>query len=272
MNPARIRFPKFDDLDPDRRRMLGELDAAGDGRAVYDRLDPKERAAFLNITGALRANGYSTAELHLRPLDGSHDRGIQSDRLMFTASSSEPLRRRLERSLARDEFAASRPEDKLHPGMSDWGGRELSTTMSMQVGGGKNGAFVDIDEFGVQTDVVGALGHGFEVIRNSLLHRKTDPFKVGHALRERGVDVGWSEASPAPVRAGETVTGKVSRDLSDKHMVVIETADHELRAIPRAAFAALPKANDSELRVTLRDDGRATWAVQAPARETGMAR
>jgi hypothetical protein len=40
-------------------------------------------------------------------------------------------------------------------------------------------------------DLVGLVGHGWEVITNKLGKRKTDPVKVTEALRKRGIHVRW---------------------------------------------------------------------------------
>lgn len=37
-------------------------------------------------------------------------------------------------------------------------------------------------------DLVGLIGHGWEVATNRLRRRKTDPFKVAEILRERGIN------------------------------------------------------------------------------------
>jgi hypothetical protein len=67
-------------------------------------------------------------------------------------------------------------------------GRQWVTRFSMQVGGGSTGGFVDIDEFGPKVDVVGTMGHAFEVLRNHVKHVKTDPFTVAKGLHKRGDD------------------------------------------------------------------------------------
>lgn len=59
------------------------------------------------------------------------------------------------------------------------------TTASLQIGGGRMGAFIDIDEFGVKTDLIGIFGHAFEVGRNKIKRAKTDPYLIGRKLGRR---------------------------------------------------------------------------------------
>lgn len=184
----------FDQLTGDQRALVDSV-APGHGEAVWARLSPARRAGFLNITAVMVANGFSLAGLALLPLTGDPKTdGIQQDRLLFTAGSATLLRGPLDHAIAnRDQlgdrgFTKDKPEDGLHPGMSEWGGRQWVTRFSMQIGGGSGGAFVDIDEYGPKVDVVGTIGHGFEVLRNKLGHHKTDPFDVARGLHKRGDD------------------------------------------------------------------------------------
>jgi hypothetical protein len=174
-------------LSPEQQRMVDEL-RPGEGPAFWSGLDPKRRQGFLNVTAALVANGFALEGLQLQ------QGGIHQDRLLFTPESAELLRGPLQDAITNaDErgdtgFVNDKPEDELHPGMGEWGGRQAVTTMSMQVGGGKGGAFVDIDEFRPGGDLAGTMGHAFEVLRNGLFHRKTDPFTVAKGLKKRGLD------------------------------------------------------------------------------------
>jgi hypothetical protein len=184
----------FEQLDSSQRAMLDGVAKEGDGAALWAELPAVQRAGFLNITAALRANGFGTSGLKLLPLTGK-DPGIQQDRLLFTADSGGALRGTLESAIRnRDSlgdrgFSNDKPEEHLHPGMAAWGGRQWVTRNSMQIGGGPAGVFVDIDEFGVKVDVVGTLGHAFEVLRNKAGGgKKTDPFKIGEGLHKRGDD------------------------------------------------------------------------------------
>lgn len=66
------------------------------------------------------------------------------------------------------------------------GFRENCGTYSAQVIIHVNHIEVDFDYFN-PWDVVGIIGHGWEVARNKILGRKTDPRKVAKALKERGI-------------------------------------------------------------------------------------
>jgi hypothetical protein len=178
--------------------MLDELGEDGDGAAVWNQLKPAERAGFLNITAVLKSNGFGLSGLSLLPLGGK-DSGIQQDRLNFTPAAGARLQGSLTGAINEREsrgdrgFTNDKPEESLHPGMADWGGRQWVTQNSMQIGGGPSGVFVDIDQYGVKVDVVGTVGHIFEVIRNKGKDKdgnkkRTDPFEVAKGLDKRGDD------------------------------------------------------------------------------------
>ncbi|MFO1349308.1 MAG: hypothetical protein U1F68_00945 [Gammaproteobacteria bacterium] len=199
------QFPEFEGLTSTQKELLNSL---GDGGAVYSTLTDKQKAGFLNITAALAAVGISTAGLRLKILFPTEVEllaklsGIQQDRLLFESTGVESLKRQLEarfdkkKTPSHQVFIKDIPSGSEHSGMDQWGGRQWVTTCALQIGGGLFGAFVDIDEFGLRTDAVGALGHGFEVIRNKgfFFFKKhlTDPFKIGKGLRQRGVDIKYA--------------------------------------------------------------------------------
>jgi len=182
----------FDQLSDEQRQLIDSV-SPGEGEQVWGHVPAALRAGFLNITAVMKANGFPLAGLRLQPSrqDLKHS-GLQQDRLLFTPESASILRAPLEAAIQeRDQrgdrgFIADKPEERLHPGMGEWGGRQWVTRFSMQIGGGSGGAFVDIDEFGPKVDVVGTLGHGFEVLRNKLGHHTTDPFAVARGLHKRG--------------------------------------------------------------------------------------
>lgn len=181
----------FSQLDDNQRRMLDEVAPDGDGATLWSGLPATQRAGFLNVTSVIKANGFGLEGLTLQPLAQG---GIQQDRLLFTSDSGARLRAPLQAAIdQRDQrgdrgFLEDKPENNLHPGMADWGGRQWVTQNSMQIGGGSGGVFVDIDEFGPKVDVVGTMGHVFEVLHNKITHKKTDPFKVAQGLDKRGDD------------------------------------------------------------------------------------
>ena len=183
----------YDKLNSHQQDMIDSLEP-GQGEKIWDQLDAKHRAGFLNVTAVMRSNGFLVAGLKLRPLTADDNSGIQQDRLLFTADTGHLLQAPLEAAIEQREtrgdkgFIEDKPENSLHPGMAGWGGRQWCTRFSMQVGGGAGGAFVDIDEFGPKVDVVGTMGHMFEVLRNKTQHVKTDPNTVAKGLHKRGDD------------------------------------------------------------------------------------
>ena len=183
----------YGQLDDNQRRMMDEVARDGDGAGAWNELSPAQRAGFLNITSVLKGNGFGLSGLSLQ------EGGIQQDRLLFTPASGArlegPLRSAIGSREARGDrgFSNDKPEEHLHPGMADWGGRQWVTQNSMQIGGGPAGVFVDIDQYGPKVDVVGTVGHIFEVVRNSGKDKdgnkkKTDPFEVAKGLDKRGDD------------------------------------------------------------------------------------
>jgi hypothetical protein len=120
----------------------------------------------------MAAAGVSTQGLQLAE--------VASDRLLFAAG---PGVTDLQDSLGESKnFVSDRPAGGFHPGMADWGYREDRLRNSLQIGGGPQGAFVDIDFFNPRNGLAGAIGHAVELLQNKLSNNKTDPFKVGKAL------------------------------------------------------------------------------------------
>jgi hypothetical protein len=161
----------YEELAPRQQALLGE-----GGAERYAALSPKERAGFIVLTTRLEQLGFDTAGLQLKP------QGIQQDRLLFEAEPKEAVERlqgQVRDAVARGQFVEDKPSGGLHgDGMSDYGARQWVTREAMQVGFGPDGLFVDVDRFGVKTDVVGIFGHLGEILTPG----KTDPFKVGKAL------------------------------------------------------------------------------------------
>lgn len=164
----------YEELAPKQQALLGE-----DGAERYAALEPKERAAFIVLTTRMEQNKLDTTGLKLKP---QSEEGIQQDRLLFEAEPKEAVARlqgQVRDAVARGEFVEDKPSGGLHgSGMSDYGARQWVTRESMQLGFGPDGLFVDIDRFGVKTDLVGLFGHMGELLDKG----KTDPFQVGKSL------------------------------------------------------------------------------------------
>jgi len=65
--------------------------------------------------------------------------------------------------------------------MNEWGFRQYVERNSLQIGGGSEGAFVDVDPWHPTFSGRSSRGHIFDVSKG-LLGIKTNPFKVGAAL------------------------------------------------------------------------------------------
>lgn len=167
----------YEELTPKQQALLGE-----NGAERYAALSPKERAGFIVLTTRMEQNKLDSSGLKLK----AQPEGIQQDRLLFEAEPKEAVERlkgQVQEAVKRGDFVEDKPSGGLHgDGMADYGARQWVTRESMQLGFGKDGLFVDIDRFGVKTDLVGIFGHMGEVIHNHATHSKTDPMQVGKAL------------------------------------------------------------------------------------------
>ena len=171
--PPRCSFPSFSQLSAAQQALLNSI-PDGLGAAFYNGLSEAQRASFLNLTGALAAAGIITSGLMLAE--------VKPDRLLFAAGTTTNLRRSFEAAVAAGRFVNSPPAESEHPGMSEWGGRQRRAFYALQIGGGRGGAFVDIDIGNPQMGVLPALVHGVEVFYNKVSKSVTDPFAVGRAL------------------------------------------------------------------------------------------
>jgi hypothetical protein len=203
---ANCSFPDFGQLDAEQQRLLKTIVGGADlfdnkNKCLSDKQKAcLQKACFLNLTAALAWVGIRTNRLKLKPLTQDDSSGIQEDRLKFAADPDaiKDLYLQVQTTVANrvtlDDkgFKSDKPRKSEHPGMSSWGARQWVTTASLQIGAGPEGAFVDIDEFGALTDIVGFLGHIIEVLRNKTQHRKTNPIKIGKKLRHRGIDTKYS--------------------------------------------------------------------------------
>jgi RHS repeat-associated protein len=182
---TRCDFPEYDRLTDVQKSMIGA--------DYYNALDKSQRASFLNITGAMAKAGVS--------LEGLSVTRVDSDRIILSQESVAILHARVEETFSvktitttipkvgtrqvqvrTGPFAADKPSEKYHKGMSDWGYRQNVGRWALQIGGGVDGAFIDIDSFNPK-GILGTLGHIFGEI---LPGGKTNPFEVGKAL---GADV-----------------------------------------------------------------------------------
>jgi len=146
----------FSELTSKQQALLGE-----GGEVRYDALTSKERLAFQVLTTRMDQLGLDTSGLKLK----QQPEGIQQDRLMFEPGPGlDRLKGQVKAGIDSGVFKSDKPQEKHHPGMTDFGARQWNTRESMQIGMGKQGAFVDVDRFGAKTDLVGLFGHIGEVL------------------------------------------------------------------------------------------------------------
>jgi hypothetical protein len=161
-----VYLPTYDGLDPRVQNLLSP--------ETYQGLSTPKKLAFLTITTQLLNMG--------APLEGLRLKKVCNDRLLFEKEGCESLKGWLRGQIATNAFQRSIPFPLLHPSMSEWGGRENTRTLSLQVGGGKNGVFVDIDLKNPHYNPIGHLG---EMLANWFTGRKTNPIQVALALSQR---------------------------------------------------------------------------------------
>lgn len=166
-------FPDYDKLTDAQKSVLGN------NASNYTNLNDREKANFLNITGAAAAAG-----VDLRGIEANFAGG-ETDRLIFSGDNAGLLRTAFENAPAGD-FNNSPPSGLSHPGQSDWGGRQSVGRNSLQIGGGRGtggtaSAFIDIDYFNPGRGIFNLLGHAGEVIYNRF-GNETNPYRIGKGL------------------------------------------------------------------------------------------
>ena len=171
--PPRCSFPSFSQLSAAQQGLFKDIG----GASAYGGLSDAQRASFLNLTGAL-----SSAQINFSGLTLQQS-GIHQDRLLFAPGAGiNSFRASFEAGVAAGRFINSPPAESEHPGMSEWGGRQRRAFYALQIGGGRGGAFVDIDIGNPQMGGLPALVHGVEVLYNKVSKSVTDPFAIGRAL------------------------------------------------------------------------------------------
>jgi RHS repeat-associated protein len=184
----RCDFPDYDKLTDVQKGLIGA--------DYYNALDMMQRASFLNITGAMAKAGVSLAGLSIT--------NVHSDRIILSPESGPILRSRIEATFSLQTITMTIPKvgtrrvtvrkgpfdpDKPigHDGMNDWGYRQHVGRWALQIGGGPEGVFIDIDVFNPKSSLGNLAGHVFgEVLPHWIFGGKTDPIDVGRAV---GADV-----------------------------------------------------------------------------------
>ena len=168
-SPPRDNLRTYAELSARQQRLLGP-----EGQQVYERLRPRNKAAFIVLTTRMDNNGVDYSGMRLK--EGG--RGIHVDRLLLEQDPADPGGlARFRRSIEAGGRRWIHDKPRGHHGMDEWGVRENRTRESMQIGIGREGAFVDIDRFNYRKPL-GFFGHVLELVTPG----KTDIFKVARAL------------------------------------------------------------------------------------------
>jgi hypothetical protein len=135
-------------------------------------LTPEWRC-WLNICAWARHLGIDLSEcIEMRP-----------DRCYFRESWT--LRADIERLARRGDLRGANYRNHGPTAVAGW--RESRGRCAAQVIDHGDRWEIDFD-FWNPWDVVGVVGHGWEVVTNKLGRRKTDPVKISAALRKRGIN------------------------------------------------------------------------------------
>lgn len=171
-SPLPSNMRTYAELTPNQQRLLGL-----DGQRTYDSLPPRNKAAFIVLTTQMDALKVDYSGMQLK----GGGPGVHVDRLMLEQRPDDPtgqqrFQQSVEAGIQARRFESEKPNDGLHPGQSDFGVRQDVSRESMQIGIGRDGAFVDIDRYNPKENVFGHLG---EV----LMPGETDMGLVAKALK-----------------------------------------------------------------------------------------
>ena len=174
--PAPVQNDKllrFEELSVAQRHLFG-----ANGAQTYAKLSSEDRAVFLLLTTRMDRAGMDYSGLTLKdPLET-----IRRNRLLFNhdAQGVAKLRASIDKGLAGGSLYEDKPFGPFHAGMSDWGVRESRFKWTMQLGGGKDGVFVDVDRYNYKAGWKGWLGHASEL----LVPGKPNPLDIARELGE----------------------------------------------------------------------------------------
>jgi RHS repeat-associated protein len=155
------------------------------GDMSWSNLTPFQQAAFLNFTANAAATGVD--------LSGFTVSSLAQDRVVLGVARGANTREFLGTLEGNANFV-SRATDPLvgapHEGYSH-NFRQGVARYSMQINVSETSIEIDIDLYNPAMGLAPLVGHGvLEVLPNSVLNSRTNPYQVGAGLRDRGVNLG----------------------------------------------------------------------------------
>jgi RHS repeat-associated protein len=168
-------FLAFSQLSKEQQALLMSIG----GASGYNNLSDAQKAAFLNITGALSASGIDLSGLVLS--------GVEQDRLLFEPGSTDKFQGSVETAIANGSAIRDIPLASLHKGAipNDFGARQYKAFYAWQVGTGGSAPFADIDIGNPRMGLLPLIAHGDEFGLHHIFKSKTDPFRVGKHLGKK---------------------------------------------------------------------------------------
>ncbi len=148
--PARARAISPAARSPDGLRTWAELSAGQQamfgqgGAATYAKLSTEQRGIFLVLSARMEQTGVDLSRLRL----DDPVKNIRPNRMLLSKDAGmDSLRADLERNIRSGQYNEFKPFGLFHGGYDDFGTRDNRDTFTMQIGMGKDGAFVDVDHF-----------------------------------------------------------------------------------------------------------------------------
>ncbi len=115
------------------------------GAQTYAKLSSEQRAIFLVLSGQMERTGIDLSKLRLQdPVNN-----IRPNRILLSPDPAgmASLRADMKRGIESGRYESSKPFGLFHSGRADEGIRDNRDEFSMQIGMGKDGAFVDVDHY-----------------------------------------------------------------------------------------------------------------------------
>jgi hypothetical protein len=185
IDPRKVKdtkFPDYDSLDPDARRILGGstsvLSFSGQsGRALYESLDPLRRAGFLNIVAKMASTALTNGRVVSNYVTEVTE--LRGDR--FFAAVPKELREEVKNSAQAGLFVPA-PDALHHP--PDGYAHAGSYKTPDQYGNLQLTFFTNGTDWRADIDIDDAAGlqHLFQVLRHQISDTDTHPYDIRDIL------------------------------------------------------------------------------------------
>jgi RHS repeat-associated protein len=159
-----------------QKQMLGDFE--------WWKMTPFEQAAFLNFTATAAATGVD--------LSGFTVSSLAQDRVVLGVAPGADTEEFLGALQGNANFVSSKTDPMVGPVHAGYthNFRQAVARYSMQINVSATSVEIDIDLYNPAMGLAPLVGHGAEVLTNSVFNARTNPYQVGAGLRERGVNLG----------------------------------------------------------------------------------